>query len=78
MPFSYIKEMLFCSYACLYRSSKKLWPILYSKLRYNMGHYFLDMQYLRLVGIYLAVTDSPVPMRFNITDLSSLGKHEPV
>ena len=25
-------------------------------------------------GIYMAVTDAPVPLRFNISDLSTLGK----
>ena len=25
--------------------SKKQWPILYSKLQYKTGHYFLDIQY---------------------------------
>ncbi len=27
-------------------------------------------------GIYLAVTDAPTPVRFNITDLSTLGRNE--
>ncbi len=25
-------------------------------------------------GIYMAVTDAPVPVRFNITDLSTIGE----
>ena len=25
-------------------------------------------------GIYMAVTDAPVPIRFNITDLSTIGR----
>jgi len=38
---------------------------------WRLGHKSIDK------GIYLAVTDSPVPMRFNITDLSSLGLEYP-
>jgi len=30
----------------IYYVSKNLWPILYSNLPYEMGHYFLDRQYL--------------------------------
>ena len=29
-------------------------------------------------GIYMAVTDAPVPVRFNITDLSTIGKRSSV
>ena len=29
----------------MYYVSKKKWPILESKLLYEMGHYFLDVQY---------------------------------
>ena len=33
-----------CKKNCSYCVSKKEWPILYSKLLYKLGHFFLDMQ----------------------------------
>jgi hypothetical protein len=35
-----------------------------------------DIFYSAEEGIYLAVTDAPTPVRFNITDLSTLGRDE--
>jgi hypothetical protein len=37
-----------------------------------------DILYSAEEGIYLAVTDAPTPVRFNITDLSTLGRGEPL
>ena len=36
---------------CNYCVSKKSWPILYSKLLYKMGQYFLDNYYLAVMNI---------------------------
>ena len=39
--------------------SKKWWPIVYSKLLYKTGHYFLDMKYIYLSEIMTADSKNP-------------------
>ena len=41
----YSQLLLMIIFFSLYCVSRKQWPILYSNLLYEMGHYFLDIQY---------------------------------
>ena len=51
-----------------YSMSMKIWPILYSKLPYKMGHYFMDTQYSPVLGkvwsnLLWAAVSEPCPVR---------------